>query len=490
MKKMRIVGFLLALVTVFSVLFAGCTLREKTDEDEHMNELMQKMDFNAGTDYTGKLKIWAQSKNTELAIIEKFIESFEAKYPNIEVELETFVSDAYMTTIKNNHSAAYSSNNFSNVADVMWVTNETLPALVSMEMLAPINYIDDKDDSFTTDALVDSMVEDSKFNSNLYMMPRDYNQFVLYYNKWYFDAYSLEIPDDTEAMDNETFMELMQTLHTKMTKQAKITPAKSSTMDGNILDVSWNWGSMAYGMFSMFGGSVVDENGNVNFNSEENYNAINWIKECVNAGYAPLADEWTLGSQFKLFKTPFLIETRAGMSELLENSTVGVAMNDYLGVLPMPMLDGEEHYSVGAGCSGYAMYYNCNHPTEAWLFLKHIVSEEGQNAFGETGNAVPVLKSLLTDETASWRNLGDYGISVAEDFNHDAFIYKYDTNSCTMVDFKSKIPAAAVGNVSSYMLNAMKNGINNTPSVDYESAVKSILKKQAEYMEAAISKAS
>ena len=135
------------------------------------------------------------------------------------------------------------------------------------------------------------------------------------------------------------------------------------------------------------------------------------------------------------------------------------------------------------------MNYNAQNATEAWLFLKHVVSEEGQNAFGETGNAVPVLKSLLTDENAAWRNLGDYGISLPGDFNHDAFIYKYDTNSCTMVDFKSKIPAGAVGNVANYMLNAMKSGINNTPAENYADAVKSILERQEQYMQAAIDRA-
>lgn len=489
--KIAAAGLAAVLSASVSASLSGCgLLRDPVEISEHMQAVIESIDFDADESYEGTLRIWAQSKDTERAIIDKFIGSFEEKYTNIDVVLETFAPDAYITTIKNKNSAAYSNNDFSQVADVMWVTNETIPSLVTMDMLMPVNFIDDADEAFSTDGLVESMVEDSEFNGNLYMMPRDYNQYVLYYNKWFFDAYpSLEMPDQTRAMQAGEFWELMDELHNLMSKQAKSTPAGTTTMAGQVLDVNWNWGSMAYGMFRMFGGGVTDGEGNLIFDSEENYNAIDWIKRAVAAGYAPLADAQSLGTEFKWFRAPFLIETRANFTDIVNNATVNVPLNDYIGVMPLPVLDTEENYSIGSGCSGYAMNYNAQNATEAWLFLKHVVSEEGQNAFGETGNAVPVLKSLLTDENAAWRNLGDYGISLSGDFNHDAFIYKYDTNSCTMVDFKSKIPAGAVGNVANYMLNAMKSGINNTPAENYADAVKSILERQEQYMQAAIDRA-
>lgn len=190
-----------------------------------MQAVIESIDFDADESYEGTLRIWAQSKDTERAIIDKFIGSFEEKYTNIDVVLETFAPDAYITTIKNKNSAAYSNNDFSQVADVMWVTNETIPSLVTMDMLMPVNFIDDADEAFSTDGLVESMVEDSEFNGNLYMMPRDYNQYVLYYNKWFFDAYpSLEMPDQTRAMQAGEFWELMDELHNLMSKQAKSTP--------------------------------------------------------------------------------------------------------------------------------------------------------------------------------------------------------------------------------------------------------------------------
>ena len=94
------------------------------------------------------------------------------------------------------------------------------------------------------------------------------------------------------------------------------------------------------------------------------------------------------------------------MSDILNEETMGGQTylgigNNNLGVAALPNFGGE--YAVGAGCSGYAMYKNCAHGTEAWQFLKHVVSIEGQNAYSETGDCVPVRTSLLTDPTATWR---------------------------------------------------------------------------------------
>ena len=100
-------------------------------------------------------------------------------------------------------------------------------------------------------------------------------------------------------------------------------------------------------------------------------------------------------------------------------------------------------HAIGAGCSGYAMYRYAENPTEAWLFLKFMASEEGQNAFCSTGNGVPSNKNLLFDEDAAWRNLTAPELSGLTNFNHDAFVYAWDTAACTLQDFKLLIDVVA-----------------------------------------------
>lgn len=60
-------------------------------------------------------------------------------------------------------------------------------------------------------------------------------------------------------------------------------------------------------------------------------------------------------------------------------------------------------YHRRPGCSGYAVYSEVVNVTEAWQFVKHVVSIEGQNAYSETGGCVPVRKDLLEDKNAAWR---------------------------------------------------------------------------------------
>lgn len=73
---------------------------------------------------------------------------------------------------------------------------------------------------------------------------------------------------------------------------------------------------------------------------------------------------------------------------------------------------------IGAGCSGYGITSGCSDlkAETAWRFLKYIVSEEGQQVMGKTGSGVPVLKSLLNDSSAEWRNF------ISADLNHNAFV--------------------------------------------------------------------
>ena len=72
-----------------------------------------------------------------------------------------------------------------------------------------------------------------------------------------------------------------------------------------------------------------------------------------------------------------------------------------------------------------------------------MASEAGQNAFCTTGNGVPSNESLLFDENAAWRNLAGAELSLLTNFNHDAFVYAWDTAACTLQDFKLLVDVVA-----------------------------------------------
>lgn len=232
--------------------------------------------------------------------------------------------------------------------------------------------------------------------------------------------------------------------------------------DVSALDAFWNWESLLWPLLHAYGGSVVKEENGVTtsaLNSPETLETYKFIKELNIKGYMTeggTGNYW----RFKNKLSVFLFGVRATLTDLAANVS-------NIGVVPMPNLhDDESRYFVGTGCSGYAMYRHAANPTAAWLFQKYVASEEGQNAISATGNNIPVLKKLFDDENAVWRNVTVNGDAS---FNHDAYIYKYDTASLTaQTGYRELIkPITAIKEVSKAFEDSIKYVLQNTTADDY-----------------------
>jgi multiple sugar transport system substrate-binding protein len=344
----------------------------------------------------------------------------------------------------------------------------------------PVNYFDDKDKTFSvSETFVDTMIEDSKLGDNLYMFPRDYDQIVMYYNR---DLLSLagisesRIPSD-RALTSEEFNTLLADIRNAFKDMSGTNPNNSRAYSlVRSLDASFAWGSLCWPTLKSFGGNIVDADGNVVFNSEANIKAATYVRELIENEY--LFNGTTQYSQFVNQLSVLCFNTRAVLTELIKStdSAPGVAPQN-LGVAPMPMLDSADNYSIGAGCSGYGMYRYAENPTAAWLFLKFVASEKGQNAFCSTGNGVPSNKTMLYDENATWRNISGGDFDKLVNFNHDAYIYAWDTAACTLQDFKKNISVTKAREaVSEKMTDTMKSCLS-TKSASYIEDIKTLFKR-------------
>ena len=451
MKKLLCI-ILSVLLCLGALLVSGCGLIEKEQTDDEIRQEIEELienevDLDAGRDYTGTLKVLYQDIPSETAIIDALLGAFSQAYPNITIERIPMVETNYLTLLPNMHSTAYRTGDYSEMPDVMWTTNEVFAGWIQRDMLMPVNYFDDADDSFSAaDTFVELMLEDSMLGERMYMFPRDYDQIVMYYNRELLELAGIpesRIPSD-RALTSAEFNQLLRDLRTAFDNMEGTNPANEHPYSRvRPLDAIWTWGSLCWPTLKSFGGSVMAEDGSVDFNTPENIRAATYVRELIR-------DELTFGTGTTKHATfvdnlaPLCFETRAVLTDLIDQSqeVPGVAPED-LGVAPMPILDSEENYAIGAGCSGYGMYRYAENPTEAWLFLKFMASEEGQNAFCSTGNGVPSNKNLLFAENAAWRNLTDPQFSALTNFNHDAFVYKWDTAACTLQDFKLLVDVVA-----------------------------------------------
>ena len=107
--------------------------------------------------------------------------------------------------------------------------------------------------------------------------------------------------------------------------------------------------------------------------------------------------------------------------------------NATIDFVSMPAFEGVENFYIGMGCTGYAISKQCAEDKRdlAWDFLKFVMTEDGQNAFCESGAGVPVLVSMANDTEASWRQ-------YLPEANHDAFI-QYDTRDLPMTEYLNGI---------------------------------------------------
>ena len=82
-----------------------------------------------------------------------------------------------------------------------------------------------------------------------------------------------------------------------------------------------------------------------------------------------------------------------------------------------------------------------------WLFLKYIVSADGQNAIGETGMGVPSLMSMK--DSGTWL---EYGSS---DLNHEAFVQSVEGQTVMAVNDIYSFPATAQKTISDNCISIM-----------------------------------
>lgn len=494
LKKLGILG----LSAFLLVSMAGCGMVKYDPTTGGNGEIDLGDDEQAGEtlnpeqDMTGTLKIGIPNVVSHTNAINAFIDSFKVKYPNIEVTVEKFDMNNYKTRISQTASAATALDDPSRMFDVFWLAQDYVNEWYDLGLLANLEPFFEKDDTISKDDLADQIISCSSVDGKMYMMPRDYNQVVMYYNRDMFDAADVNYP--TSAMSAEAFQKMLVQLRDGLLETDEVNDYGVPYADGvaNIIDCNIKWDSLAWPLLKSFGGQVVDETGEVVFNSDENLKALQYWTSLTNdsKGGTRLAIKIEQGgsnpgNQFRMQQAAIYFQSRAVISDIVQDVTL--AGQQYhgiknLGVCALPNFGGT--YTVGGGASGYAMYGKAAHVSEAWQFLKHVVSVEGQNAYSDTGDCVPVRKDLLQDKDAVWRHPKALADVLPKNFKHDAFVEHMDAYASTR-DFYQYVPFKA----QSMVLAKIEEAFNEASSAGSEQILRGVLWSKAENMKELIRQA-
>lgn len=385
MKKIFRGFFLAVLICVLAVgSLAGCKLSGDGEFDE---KLLDEIDLTADESFSGELNIRTTSEESEVVIMNALIKAFNEKYPYIRVNYTQELLDNYYSSLSNDAGTAETLGDYSLMPDVFWLAQDRLDSLYSLDsLLFPLGRIEARDETFSSDILVDEALSVSTVNDMLYMMPRDYNQVVMYFNQDIFDAAGVDYP--TAQMSREAFVGMLADLRAGLDASDAVNgygvPYKDAVK--NLIDVNSQWDSWVWPLVKSFGGEVVNEDGSSALNSENTFNAVSFWKSLRTANYVGTITTTNSGVNFRMQQSAIYFHARAVLSDIIK-STKQIKGVQNLGVTAIPQFGSE--YAIGGGSSGYGMYLKAQNKTAAWLFLKFVVSEAGQNAFCATGTAFP-----------------------------------------------------------------------------------------------------
>lgn len=436
-----ILSFILAFMFVFML---GCG--SNNTKDAAIQAKLKEIDLTADENYAGELNIRTWSEDTEITMMNALITGFNKKYPHIRITYTQDYLDNYYSALTGDYGVAVQTGDYSEVPDVFWIAQDKIDSFYNLDdIMFPLSEIEKIDDSFSSDIFVEEAALTCKVNDTLYIMPREFSQVVMYFNQEIFDIAGVEYP--TAQMSGEDFLQMCADLRAGIDASSAVNdynvPYKEAVT--YICDVNALWDSWGWPLIKSFGGEIVNEDKQAVMDSEETFQAINFWKTMRQNNYAGPVATQNVGVNFRMQQSAIYFHTRNVMTNIYKE-TKQIKGVKKLGVTALPQFGSK--YAVGSGATGYAMYMNSDNKTEAWLFLKYIVSEEGQNILGQTGNGIPSVKSMVNDPNAAWRKFSDPALGSA--FDSDAFVYGMDMKEnpyCSTRDFFKYVPITQQSNV-------------------------------------------
>lgn len=368
MKKYRRISALILAIIMVTALVTGCGKTGNESADSTAGKTVDE-------DGNVVIRVAITQDNVKKQV-EALIRGFQAQGNKVSFKIETIVGD-YTTKLVTQVIAG-------TAPDIIWLSDEQVRSLASKDVLVNLqDYYEEND--FDDSDIYESMLYCGQYNGDQYMMPRDYNHIVTYYNKQLFAEAGVPEPEM-----GWTWEEFVETAY-------KFTEKSGSVYTRRGCDAYLNWGATLPVIIMGLGGTITTPfpNGTeANFNTPETVKALTEIKKLVDDGvlvnnYSNDIGDFTSG------KVAMTFQTRSVLTNAIQYLGEG-----NVGVTTFPILP-KEHI-VGTGTSGYGVISSSKCKEEAAKFIFYSVSEEGQLLFSETGNCVPVRKSLADNEV--WRN--------------------------------------------------------------------------------------
>lgn len=413
MKKV----FGISILTVLALsLLTGC-IKPPDTVDPIDEDVVIDLDEN----YATELKILIPSGNSnETTMIDKAIETFNIKFPNITFKKNYVTVTSYENTVRNQFIT-------NTLPDIVWTNSPDFYTLVSGKIAQPLNkYIEKSEEAghfnFKNDFLTEYF-EMGASKGNYYAVPRSADSVVTFYNKELLTKAGVDLSLIKNGWTWDTFLEVNETYRKWRDANG---PDNYFVTDANLT----TWLSTSYPILTSYGADVLDESGKCIIDSAETREALTMIRKMMTDRYIVDSGE-SPSSSFEVGTAPFLFQS-ASVSLFADR----VALKDKIDIVSFPLINAKSSPKIGTGIAGYSMNTKSKQKTAAWQFLLHLMSLEGQNALAEGGLHLPSIRHDLADySTAKWGE-------GYRDFNLNAYTYgseyKVDLKFLSYIDPKYK----------------------------------------------------
>lgn len=310
-----------------------------------------------GEDVTIKVALWDYS-NT--GYYKTMIDAFEAKYPNIKVEVVEFTADEYDNVIVTQLSGKQ---------DFDVVFTKGTPALSALIKQGHIYALDEyiaSDDSFDP-ANYSGLVDQLSLDGKTYALPFRYDNNLIFYNKDLFDAAGVDYPQD--GMTMAEYHELA---------------AKMTSGEGNDKVYGAHvhtWPSNVY--------QYPNRTGEFYYSDPDTYSVLtDYYNEILAMQDEGLVQDYGVLKSSNIHYSGVFYNQQAAMLQIgtwYINMLCENVKDFNWGVCAMPNNAGIANENSVGGVTPVSIGAYAKHPAEAWQFMTYVCGEEGAEVLAKCG---------------------------------------------------------------------------------------------------------
>lgn len=325
------------------------------------------------------------------------IASFKAAYPNVNVEFKSMPQN-YIETFMQEADAGGG-------ADIVQVSDGDVSRVADGGYFEPLNpYMSGEKGMQTLDPSVffESVLTSGQYNGTTYVLPRDYNPVVFFYNKDLFDAAGLAYPTNDWTWDDLLIAAQALTLRDE---SGKVTQWGLTIRDG-AGNPYWTRGLWAF--IYQNGGDMISADGTQvsgHLDSDATVQAIQWYADLFTKHKVTPTRELMAASNSR----DLFVDSKSAMQFTGFWELYGYTQNTNLSVGVAQLPQGTQRGN-SLTWRGFAMNSKSQNKDAAWIFLRWISADEGARVFATAG--LTPLKSIV--EEWDWANDPNYGPVVAD----------------------------------------------------------------------------